>query len=253
LSPFIVILSSVFFHTEAIYGGREAVPHSRPYMVMMVNGKTHHCGGFLLNEEFVMTAAHCDARHPNVLLGLHNFKKKENIQTISAVKLFPYKDYDPAEFRNDLMLIKLSSKATFSSNVRPITLADHNDPAPESCIVPGWGRHDQTRHMSVVLREVNLTLISSESCEEHNSYCSEGEKRPAEVSVFIEHNGQITYGVFVGDSGGPLVCENGKAYGVVSSYKTTTNGQKMSYFTKISDYREWIDCTMKYNSLQKNL
>uniref|UniRef100_A0A672YWV4 trypsin n=1 Tax=Sphaeramia orbicularis TaxID=375764 RepID=A0A672YWV4_9TELE len=238
----VILLLAMTGHTGKIYGGHEAVPHSRPYIVflerMMVNGKTHHCGGFLLNEEFVMTAAHCDARHPNVLLGLHNFKKKENIQTISAVKLFPYKDYDPAEFRNDLMLIKLSSKATLSSNVRPITLADHKDPAPESCIVPGWGRHDQTRHMSVVLREVNLTLISSESCEEHNSYCSEGEKRPAEVS---------------GDSGGPLVCENGKAYGVVSSYKTTTNGQKMSYFTKISDYREWIDCTMKYNSLQKNL
>ncbi|XP_029988496.1 granzyme B(G,H)-like [Sphaeramia orbicularis] len=236
----VILLLAMTVHTEAIYGGREAVPHSRPYMVllerMMPNGETKYCGGFLLNEDFVMTAAYCEARHPNVLLGLHNFKKKENIQTISAVKLFPYKDYDPAEFRNDLMLIKLSSKATLSSNVRPITLADHKDPAPESCIVPGWGRHDQTRHMSVVLREVNLTLISSESCEEHNSYCSEGEKRPAE-----------------GDSGGPLVCENGKAYGVVSSYKTTTNGQKMSYFTKISDYREWIDCTMKYNSLQKNL
>uniref|UniRef100_A0A672YWX2 Peptidase S1 domain-containing protein n=1 Tax=Sphaeramia orbicularis TaxID=375764 RepID=A0A672YWX2_9TELE len=188
-----LLLVRYLSHTGKIYGGHEAVPHSRPYMALletMVNGKTHHCGGFLLNEEFVMTAAHCH----------------------------------------------LSSKATLSSNVRPIVLADHNDPAPESCIVSGWGRHDNTELMSVVLREVNLTLINNELCEDHNSYCSEGEKRPAE-----------------GDSGGPLVCENGKAYGVVSSYKTTTNGQKMSYFTKISDYREWIDCTMKYNSLQKNL
>ena len=41
------------------------MPHSRPYMVLleryMQDGKTKHCGGFLLNEDFEMTAAHCMA------------------------------------------------------------------------------------------------------------------------------------------------------------------------------------------------
>uniref|UniRef100_A0A3B4WN50 Peptidase S1 domain-containing protein n=1 Tax=Seriola lalandi dorsalis TaxID=1841481 RepID=A0A3B4WN50_SERLL len=53
-------------YTGEIIGGHEAVPHSRPYMVLLVqhmeDNKTKHCGGFLLNEDFVMTAAHCQAK-----------------------------------------------------------------------------------------------------------------------------------------------------------------------------------------------
>lgn len=53
-------------HTAEIIGGHEAVPHSRPYMVLLQRhvqaNKIIHCDGFLLNEDFVMTAAHCQAR-----------------------------------------------------------------------------------------------------------------------------------------------------------------------------------------------
>uniref|UniRef100_A0A3Q0T320 Peptidase S1 domain-containing protein n=1 Tax=Amphilophus citrinellus TaxID=61819 RepID=A0A3Q0T320_AMPCI len=53
-------------HSGKIVGGHEAVPHSRPYMVLlkrhMSNGQIKYCGGFLLNEDFVMTAAHCQAK-----------------------------------------------------------------------------------------------------------------------------------------------------------------------------------------------
>lgn len=58
--------SSPFFSVHAVIGGQEAVAHSRPYMVylerkMENNSKTKLCDGFLLNEEFVLTAAHCKA------------------------------------------------------------------------------------------------------------------------------------------------------------------------------------------------
>uniref|UniRef100_A0A672K629 Peptidase S1 domain-containing protein n=1 Tax=Sinocyclocheilus grahami TaxID=75366 RepID=A0A672K629_SINGR len=42
-----------------IVNGTEVKPHSRPYMVSIKKGKTHVCGGFLISDEFVMTAAHC--------------------------------------------------------------------------------------------------------------------------------------------------------------------------------------------------
>lgn len=52
-------------HTGEIIGGHEAVPHSRPYMVVVkghLANKRKNCDGFLLNEDFVMTAAHCQAK-----------------------------------------------------------------------------------------------------------------------------------------------------------------------------------------------
>lgn len=52
-------------HTGEIIGGHEAVAHSRPYMVLLElhkpGGQKAHCDGFLVNEHFVVTAAHCQA------------------------------------------------------------------------------------------------------------------------------------------------------------------------------------------------
>uniref|UniRef100_A0A5F9DG21 Granzyme H n=1 Tax=Oryctolagus cuniculus TaxID=9986 RepID=A0A5F9DG21_RABIT len=45
-----------------IIGGHEAKPHSRPYMAYLQYWKDNRkrtCGGFLVREDFVLTAAHC--------------------------------------------------------------------------------------------------------------------------------------------------------------------------------------------------
>ena len=42
-----------------IVGGREAIPYSWPWMVSLrVNG-THQCGGAIIDDQWVITAAHC--------------------------------------------------------------------------------------------------------------------------------------------------------------------------------------------------
>ncbi|XP_032380957.1 granzyme G [Etheostoma spectabile] len=214
-------------HTGKVIGGHEAVPHSRPYMVLlerhMQDGKTRHCGGFLLSEDFVMTAAHCRACSYTVFLGIHNYKIRNGIQRISVVQTFPHKGYDKNDFSNDIMLLKLSSKAKYSANVQPIALADQNDCSmPKSCRVSGWGATDNTtKGMSFVLMEANVTIIDSKECEKENSYCTKGATGPGK-----------------GDSGGPLVC-GGKAYGVVSSVYLNKY-----IYAKIPDYRSWIDLIM---------
>lgn len=65
----IVVSVSVFVYLlcglpgEAIIGGREATPHSRPYMasIQVPEGESmkHECGGFVVADQWVMTAVHC--------------------------------------------------------------------------------------------------------------------------------------------------------------------------------------------------
>ncbi|XP_068447584.1 chymase-like [Clinocottus analis] len=218
-------LAGKFVDAAKIIGGRPAAPHSRPYMALVVrhmeDNTVKRCGGFLLREDIVMTAAHCQARFYTVLLGLHKYQPRAQIQRLSVKRSFPHEDFS-FKLINDIMLLQLSSNANLTRNVKPIALADKSDVSlPKSCLVSGWGRTDDTLFMSRVLMEVNVTLTDSQQCAEHKLYCSEG-----------------TTGPSTGDSGGPLVCE-GKAYGVISA----TGQPKLPqyYFTKIPAYRRWID------------
>ncbi|KAM4548905.1 granzyme G isoform 2-T2 [Odontesthes bonariensis] len=175
-------------HAGGIFGGHEAVPHSRPYMVLleryMSDGTTKYCGGFLLSEDFVMSAAHCEAKSFTVFLGLHNVHKMTNeVQHITVQQTFPHKDFNISAMTNDVMLLKLSSKAKVNNHVTPIALAGQdNGSLPKSCIVSGWGRTDRKNEMmSPKLMEVNITLIENENCARENAYCSVGETGPRQA------------------------------------------------------------------------
>ncbi|RVE73863.1 hypothetical protein OJAV_G00035490 [Oryzias javanicus] len=217
-----------------IIGGQEAKPHSRPYMALLRRNASQNqvlfCDGLLLDEDFVMTAAHCQAEFITVLLGLHDMNDKKNVQEITVKEEFPHKDYNKHGFVNDLMVLKLSSKAQINDYVKPVDLADHSSPVPQHCIVSGWGKTSMNdKHLSTKLMEVEVTLIRDKNCEDQYFFCSEGKAGPAS-----------------GDSGGPLVCEGGVAYGVVSSFYTPPSGGKNLYlFAKISDQKQWITSTME--------
>uniref|UniRef100_A0A3Q4AAS5 trypsin n=1 Tax=Mola mola TaxID=94237 RepID=A0A3Q4AAS5_MOLML len=219
-----------------IIGGHQAVPHSRPYMAIiereLPSKKASFCDGFLLNKEFVMTAAHCQARSYKVFLGVHNFHHRNGVQEISSEEAYIHGNFINTDtvFKNDIMLIKLPTKAIFNKGVQPIDLPDPGSLSrPKSCLVSGWGKTSLTaKHQSGVLMEVNVT-VTDRQCPMEHSYCCDGESGP-----------------YRGDSGGPLVCEDGKAYGVVSAFFTPHSGDpSINIFTKISDYASWINSTMK--------
>ncbi|XP_008298851.1 granzyme E-like [Stegastes partitus] len=167
-----------------------------------------------------------------VLLGVQNVNNtNEKIQQIAVEQAFPHKDYNHSSYVNDVMLLKMSSSATFNENVKPITLASGDQGAlPKSCRVLGWGRKDRNiDNMSSKLREIGVTLINDEKCTKGNMYCSEGENGPGQ-----------------GDAGCPLVCEDNKVYGVISAtYRPSSGGPDVYRYAKITEDRHWIISTIK--------
>ncbi|NXF28339.1 CATG protein, partial [Rhodinocichla rosea] len=225
-----------------IIGGREAVPHSRPYMAYLeiqYDSETSKCGGFLIRPDAVLSAAHCvDKKGVTVILGAHNIRREEESQQkIRAGKWVIHPQYSRNGFKNDIVLLKLKEKAEINENVQCISIAKENERvrAGTKCKVSGWGRTSLKPLGSDVLRVVELKVQKGEICEKVFRYY----QRQSMICVGDENRKKSTY---KGDSGGPLVC-NKKAYGIVSRGKTGHLFPKA--YTRISHFEPWIRKQLK--------
>lgn len=222
--------------TMKIYGGRDAAAHSRPYMALVErrlhDGSLRYCGGFLLNKNFVMTAAHCHGKSFVVTLGLHNYSLDEKRQIIPVETAFPSKLFKQ-DTPHDLMLLKLSDEANLGETVQPIKFACQvEETLPKLCSVAGWGSNKKLFNMTWmtnVLQEINVTLVENSMCTDGNFFCSMDEAGPRR-----------------GDSGGPLVCQGGEVYGVISkAIKLHGKEPPLYTYTNICADSEWIHSIMK--------
>ncbi|XP_067320706.1 granzyme A-like [Anolis sagrei] len=198
-----------------IIGGRESIPHSRPFMAI-VQGE-HMCGGTLIKSKWVLTAAHCEFNETvKVILGAHSRNETERSkQTIAVAKQIPHPGFVLKTFDNDLMLLKLKRSARINRYVSTIkltrTFADIK--AGTRCLVAGWGRtHMTDKIYPDRLQEVNVTVIDRRICSDHNHYDSHHNITKNMVCAGDKKGGKDSCS---GDSGGPLICK-GKQTGVVS-------------------------------------
>uniref|UniRef100_G1MBM8 Granzyme B n=1 Tax=Ailuropoda melanoleuca TaxID=9646 RepID=G1MBM8_AILME len=224
-----------------IIGGHEAKAHSRPYMAYLriqnQDGETK-CGGFLIQENFVLTAAHCWGSSVKVTLGAHNIQKQEKTQQVIPVKTaIPHPDYNPKNFSNDIMLLKLERRAQQTAAVRPLRLpGTKNRVRPgQVCSVAGWGRVSMSTS-ATTLQEVSLEVQSDGQCESlfHGYYSGA-------TQLCVGDPKKMKTG-FKGDSGGPLVCNN-VVQGTFSYGKP--DGTPPGVFMKVSHFLPWIKRALK--------
>nr|KAF6386945.1 granzyme H [Myotis myotis] len=228
-----------------IIGGHEVKPHSRPYMAFLrirISDRKR-CGGFLVREDFVLTAAHCWGRSITVILGAHNIRKHERTQQVIPVKTaIRHPNYHPKV--NDIMLLQLQRKATLTAAVSLLRLPRRGEQVTPGmvCRVAGWGRLDLNTS-TATLHEVELEIQQDEqciSCYRHRY------NRTTEICVGDPERNQST---FKGDSGGPMVCNN-VAQGIVSY--GSRSGTPPGVFTRVSSFLSWINRTMRRFTQQGN-
>ncbi|XDV22400.1 hypothetical protein PO909_027301 [Leuciscus waleckii] len=222
-----------------IVNGTEARPHSRPYMVSLRTNGQHNCGGFLISDEFVLTAAHCRNRYEIlVVVGAHDLRYIKSSDVIRVKSYIPHPDYIPSTLQNDIMLLRLEKKVALNHNVRMISLPKNGEDveAGTLCNVAGWGAMT-TGPQSYRLMEAFTTTQNQACCQRRwGSHFF-----PSQMICAYGSGGSCH-----GDSGGPLVCGN-TAVGVTSfgSRGHCNSPARPNVYTKISAYLQWIDEQMK--------
>ncbi|XP_051818645.1 anionic trypsin-like [Antechinus flavipes] len=246
MNPLLILAlvgAAVAFSTDdddKIVGGYTC-ENSLPYQVSLNSGY-HFCGGSLINEQWVVSAAHCYKSRMQVRLGEHNIEVLEgNEQFIDAEKIIRHPNYNSRNLNNDIMLIKLKTPAVLNSRVATISLPKTCAPAGTECLISGWGNMASFgADYPDVLQCLNAPLLSDAQCT--SSY-------PGQITENMVCAGFLEGGKdsCQGDSGGPVVC-NGELQGIVSWGYGCAQKNKPGVYTRVCNYVDWIEATIAQNS-----
>jgi len=232
-----------------IVGGNEARAHSLPWTISMgmyYYGQDigHFCGGSIVTDEFIVTAAHCleyDYLKPYVTVGSHSLSQTdvyEERYEVAQVLVHPgYKRGDA--MIHDIALLKLKTKITFTDGVQPVCLPEATQTWDEDVmfLVSGWGGLQEGKAGPDVLNQVMLPYYNHADCYVklfgliHEEVLCAGYEQGGKDSC-------------QGDSGGPLVTLVDGQWtlgGVVSWGFGCARANAPGVYTDVAKYRAWIE------------
>ncbi|XP_055854540.1 transmembrane protease serine 9-like [Episyrphus balteatus] len=216
-----------------------------PYQISMQYNKNgewrHFCGGSIIAEDMVLTAAHCvHGQKPNrmsVLAGTFDFRQRDG----SRHEIVGYKIHDNYQelVTSDIALVKINPPFEFNEKISKINVFGTKRVGnKEPVTLTGWGSISPWIYgpFPTNLQMLNYTTISNAECKQ--SFGRVTETEICAYQFFLK-------GACAGDSGGPLVNrDRNQQIGIVSYGTSICSAGLPDVFTRVSVFEDWIKETM---------
>ncbi|MDQ3262056.1 MAG: serine protease [Myxococcota bacterium] len=222
---------------------QKAAPDQFPYQVALLHSgfwdrrRAQFCGGSLLNERWVLTAAHCFRKNTQpgdveVLFGTTRISTGGAVAKVA--KIIRHTSFKNVVLGHDIALVKLSEPVKPPGTVR---LPDPSSAglANALAVVSGWGdTFEGSRQGSDDLLYVRVPTVGREACRQ----AYEGE-----ISEDVLCAGDEEGDACQGDSGGPLVLQGPEGpiqSGIVSWGDGCAREKVFGVYTSVAHYKQWI-------------
>ncbi|KAM9481985.1 serine protease 27-like [Clarias gariepinus] len=236
-----------------IVGGQNATVGAWPWQVSLQSPAYggHFCGGSLINDKYILTAAHCvnsiSMSGLTVYLGKQTLSGSNPNQIVKGVtKVVIHPQFNSATLNNDIALLLLNSSVPFNSYITPVCLAGQGSTfsAGINCWITGWGNTASGVQLPApgVLQEAMVPIVDKSLCD--------FQLGPGSITPYMICAGNLQGGkdTCQGDSGGPLVAKLGAAWiqaGITSWGEGCAS--KPGVYTLVSQYQSWISSIITQN------
>ncbi|XP_017039808.1 serine protease snake isoform X2 [Drosophila ficusphila] len=247
------------------FNGRSIVaPGQYPHMAALGfrnenNEIDYKCGGSLISEYFVLTAAHCLTTHgtaPDVVkigdIKLKEWEDDVTPQKRRVAKTYVHPLYNSTLNYHDIGLIQLNRPVEYTWFVKPARLWPKNDIPYGKLHTMGYGSTGFAQPQTNILTELDLSEVPVDQCNT-SLPADDGSPQGILTSQICAHDYEKNRDTCQGDSGGPLQLNlerrrrrhrsrrHYRYYIVgITSYGAYCRSEFPGVYTRISSYIDWI-------------
>jgi len=205
------------------------------------------CGGALVSDRYVVTAAHCTygASSSDLFVRVGDTILATEFEamafTYGVAEIINHEDYDDWTLSNDISILKLDGYVDLYSypNIKPVCLPSFQYSG--GAVVSGWGTLYSGGPSVSHLRDVDVNVFPNGDCGSMNS-----EMDDTMICAGYMDGGKDSC---QGDSGGPLVAHNpyDESYtltGVVSWGYGCAVADSLGIYANVSYFSDWLYANM---------